>query len=63
MPNQESDVRELREAHRKSAEKVRTLLEELEAAEKEFAHLTDKVRALNQTPNVRKEFSSTSSPS
>ena len=61
MPNREPEIRELKEAHRKSAERVRTLLEELEAAEKEFAILTDKVRALNQALPPRKEFQSISS--
>ena len=50
MPTQESDARELKEAHRRSAERVRILLEELEMAEKEFARLTEKVRALQPPP-------------
>ncbi len=56
MSNREPEIRDLKEAHRKSAERVRTLLEELEAAEKEFAILTDRVRALNEVIPMRKEF-------
>jgi hypothetical protein len=56
MTNREPETRELKEAHRHSAERVRTLLEELEAAEKEFAILTDKVKALNESIPPRSEY-------
>lgn len=56
MSNREPEVRELKEAHRISAERVRTLLEELEVAEKEFARLTDRVRALNETLAAPREY-------
>lgn len=49
MQVEQSDVNALKEAHRQSAARVRTLLEELELAEKEFARLTDKVRKLNES--------------
>ncbi len=49
MPNREPETRDLKEAHRRSADRVRSLLEELEAAEKEFAKLTEQVRALNES--------------
>ena len=63
MPNREPEIRDLKEAHRKSAEKVRTLLAELEAAEREFARLTDRVKALTESPAAWKEFLSISTGS
>lgn len=45
MPN-----RELKDAHRRSADRIRELLEELESAEKEFNRLTEKIRALEPPP-------------
>ena len=44
----EQNVDALKEAHRRSAEKVQSLLEQLEAAEREFARLTDRLRASRQ---------------
>ena len=56
MSNREPEIPDLKEAHRRSAQRVRELLEELEAAEKEFARLTDKVRALNASAPLRKDL-------
>ena len=37
---------ELKEAHRRSAARIRELLEELETAEEEFNRLTERIKAL-----------------
>jgi uncharacterized protein (UPF0335 family) len=41
------DFQALKEARRQSAAKVRALLEQLEEAEKEFAAISEQVRALH----------------
>ena len=52
MQSTEPDLRAVEEARRRAAAKVRSLLEQLEAAEREFDTLTKKVRLLaqNQPP-------------
>ena len=52
MSNRERERLELKEAHRRSAERVQRLLEELEIAEREFAGLTEKMKAL---PNITRD--------
>ena len=42
----EDELQILKEERRRSAAKVRTLLEQLEQAEKEFAAITDKMNAV-----------------
>lgn len=42
----DEDMKKLEQARRESAAKVRALLEQLEAAEKEFDAITKRVRAL-----------------
>ncbi len=46
MQVEQSDIQTLKEAHRRSADRVRALLEELEVAELEFVRLTEKVRMM-----------------
>ena len=54
MQSTEPDLRAVEEARRRAAARVRSLLEQLEAAEREFDTLTKKVRLLaaNQPPAV-----------
>jgi hypothetical protein len=49
MQSTEPDLRAVEEARRRAAAKVRSLLEQLEAAEREFDTLTKKFRLLAQS--------------
>jgi hypothetical protein len=53
METTEPDIHELKEARRKSAARVRSLLEELEAAEREFEALTQKVKIVSEALPLR----------
>ncbi len=55
MHGTEPDLRTVEEARRRSAAKVRSLLEQLEAAEKEFDALTKKFKALSEATPPRNE--------
>ncbi len=57
MQKPEPDIREIKEAHRRSADKVRELLEQLEEAEREFAHLTERIRALSNSMPAKEYLS------
>ena len=46
MEDTEAELLALQQARRESAEKLRSLLGQLEAAELEFASLTDKLKSL-----------------
>ncbi len=48
MQSSERDIHAVQEARRQAAARVRTLLEELEAAEREFEALTEKVKILTE---------------
>ena len=63
MQNTEPEIRAVEEARRRSAQKVRSLLEQLEAAEREFDALSKKMKALSETLPLGKTSSSISSTS
>lgn len=49
MQNPEPDIHAVKEARRQAAARVRSLLEQLEAAEREFDALTQKAKMLSET--------------
>ena len=55
MQSTEPDLRAVEEARRRAAAKVRSLLEQLEAAEREFDALTKKAKLLLESAPLQKE--------